>query len=29
VRSLVLGSVSHGVANHCRRPVLIIPAAAD
>jgi nucleotide-binding universal stress UspA family protein len=29
VRSLVLGSVSHGVANHCRRPVLIIPAVAD
>ena len=29
VRSLVLGSVSHGVANHSRRPVLIIPAVAD
>jgi nucleotide-binding universal stress UspA family protein len=29
VRSLVLGSVSHGVANHSRRPVLIIPAGAD
>jgi nucleotide-binding universal stress UspA family protein len=28
VRSLVLGSVSHGVANHSRRPVLIIPAAS-
>ena len=26
MRSLVLGSVSHGVANHSRRPVLIIPA---
>jgi nucleotide-binding universal stress UspA family protein len=26
VRSLVLGSISHGVANHSRRPVLIIPA---
>ena len=25
VRSLVLGSVSHGVANHSHRPVLIIP----
>jgi nucleotide-binding universal stress UspA family protein len=29
VRSLVLGSVSHGVANHSRRPVLIIPAPAE
>lgn len=28
VRSLVLGSVSHGVANHSRRPVLIIPTVA-
>jgi nucleotide-binding universal stress UspA family protein len=27
MRSLVLGSVSHGVANHSRRPVLIIPAS--
>lgn len=25
VRSLVVGSVSHGVANHSHRPVLIIP----
>ncbi len=25
VRSLVLGSVSHGVANHSHRPVLIMP----
>jgi nucleotide-binding universal stress UspA family protein len=29
VRSLVLGSVSHGVANHARRPVLIIPALTE
>jgi nucleotide-binding universal stress UspA family protein len=29
VRSLVLGSVSHGVANHSRRPVLIIPTVAE
>jgi nucleotide-binding universal stress UspA family protein len=29
VRSLVLGSVSHGVANHSHRPVLIIPAPRD
>jgi len=29
VRSLVLGSVSHGVANHSRRPVLIIPSVSD
>ena len=29
VRSLVLGSVSHGVANHSRRPVLIIPALPE
>jgi nucleotide-binding universal stress UspA family protein len=28
VRSLVLGSVSHGVANHSRRPVLIIPSVS-
>lgn len=28
VRSLVLGSISHGVANHARRPVLIVPAPA-
>ena len=26
VRSAVLGSVSHGVANHCSRPVLVVPA---
>jgi nucleotide-binding universal stress UspA family protein len=25
MRSLVLGSVSHGVANHSHRPVLIMP----
>ena len=29
VRSLVLGSVSHGVANHSRRPVLIIPTVPE
>jgi nucleotide-binding universal stress UspA family protein len=29
VRSLMLGSVSHGVANHSRRPVLIIPAHTE
>jgi nucleotide-binding universal stress UspA family protein len=27
VRSLVVGSVSHAVANHSHRPVLIVPAA--
>jgi nucleotide-binding universal stress UspA family protein len=26
VRSLVLGSVSHGVVNHAHRPVLVIPS---
>jgi nucleotide-binding universal stress UspA family protein len=25
VRSAVLGSVSHGVANHCTSPVLVVP----
>lgn len=29
VRSLVLGSVSHGLANHSHRPLLIVPAAAE
>lgn len=29
VRSLVLGSISHGVANHSRRPVLIVPAVDE
>ena len=28
-KSLVLGSVSHGVAQHARVPVLIVPPAAD
>jgi nucleotide-binding universal stress UspA family protein len=28
VTSLVLGSVSHGLANHSHRPLLIVPAAA-
>ena len=27
--SAVLGSVSHGVANHCRRPVLVAPCSGD
>lgn len=27
--SLLLGSVSHGVVQHARRPVLVVPAAAD
>jgi nucleotide-binding universal stress UspA family protein len=26
LRSAMLGSVAHGVANHCRRPVIIVPA---
>lgn len=25
VKSTLLGSVSHGIANHCTRPVLIVP----
>ena len=29
VASLVLGSVSHGLANHAHRPLLIIPAPAE
>ena len=29
IKSAVLGSVSHGLANNSRRPVLIIPPAAD
>jgi nucleotide-binding universal stress UspA family protein len=29
LRSAVLGSVAHGIANHCRRPVLIVPAAGS
>lgn len=28
-KSIVLGSVSHGVAQHARRPVLIVPPAAS
>jgi nucleotide-binding universal stress UspA family protein len=27
IASALLGSVSHGVVNHCRRPVLLIPPA--
>jgi nucleotide-binding universal stress UspA family protein len=27
--SAVLGSVSHGVVNHCRRPVLVAPCSGD
>jgi nucleotide-binding universal stress UspA family protein len=29
VQSAVLGSVSHGVANHCPKPVLVVPAEGD
>jgi nucleotide-binding universal stress UspA family protein len=29
VRSLVLGSVSHGVVNHAHRPVLVIPSVGE
>lgn len=29
VRSRVLGSVSHGVANHCTRPVLVVGVDED
>jgi nucleotide-binding universal stress UspA family protein len=29
IRSLVLGSVSHGLANHSHRPLLIVPATAE
>jgi nucleotide-binding universal stress UspA family protein len=25
VRSTLMGSVSHGIANHCARPVLVVP----
>ena len=27
--SAMLGSVSHGVVNHCRRPVLVAPCSGD
>jgi nucleotide-binding universal stress UspA family protein len=29
VTSAVLGSVSHGVVNHCPRPVLVVPCSGD
>ena len=29
VQSAVLGSVSHGVVNHCKRPVLVVPAEGE
>jgi nucleotide-binding universal stress UspA family protein len=29
ITSLVLGSVSHGLANHAHRPLLIVPVAQD
>jgi nucleotide-binding universal stress UspA family protein len=29
LKSIVLGSVSHGVAQHAHVPVLIVPPAAD
>jgi nucleotide-binding universal stress UspA family protein len=29
IKSLVLGSVSHGLANHAHRPLLIVPVAQD
>jgi nucleotide-binding universal stress UspA family protein len=29
IKSLVLGSVSHGLANHAHRPLLIIPVSHD
>jgi nucleotide-binding universal stress UspA family protein len=29
VQSAVLGSVSHGVVNHCKCPVLVVPAESE